>query len=77
MPELVIRALEEGAVDAVDGLGTTNCEAGAQRDGVLLRDADVDELLACCGATIGREAHHVRRGGRDGNKLLVRGHALE
>jgi hypothetical protein len=42
--DLVVRALEEGRVDCDDGLEAAGGEAGCEEDGVLLGDADVEEL---------------------------------
>ena len=71
VPQFIVGALQKRAVCAKDRLGAGAGERGGKGDGVLFGNAHVDKLLACRGAKLGRKAHDIGRGSRDGDNLRV------
>ena len=77
MPELVVGALQKGAVYTEDGLGTGFGERGRKGHGVLLGNARVDELVPGRGAHVGGEPHDVGRCGGYADNAAIGLHAAE
>ena len=77
MPELVIRALHEHAVQAEHRLGTCARKARGVGHGMLLGNAHIHELGTRGIATGLGEAHDVGRGGGNAHHALIGGHTHE
>ena len=75
--DLVVGALNECAVHAVDRLSAVRRNAGGQRDCVLLGDADIDELLPGLFTHFLGKTEHSRRAGGDHAHGRVSLHLLQ
>ena len=77
LAQLVVGALQKGAVHAIHRLGTVGSQSAGQRYGGLLGNAHIHELFACLLTQILGKAEYGGGAGGDGHHFGVLLHFLQ